>query len=269
MKTEIFVVTHKKFVPPNNKLYIPIQVGKKITNQELGYISDDEGMNIADKNPNYCELTALYWMWKNVSDTDIIGLCHYRRFFSRKPLHKDEKFYLTEDDIKEILKDYEVIVPKKTYRPDMNVREWYSYCEGRDKDIRALHETMTRLYPEYVSTYEAVLKSKSLFYCNMFIIDKKRFDEYCKWLFDLLFDLETRIDISDYSKQEARVYGYLSELLLNVWIIHNNLKYKQIGVVNTEVSNLQNFKRMIESFIRRVVKKIMIKMGLRKSDIED
>ena len=81
MRTKIFVMTHKKFDEPQNPIYIPLQVGKAET-EDLGYLGDDTGDSISHKNKYYGELTGLYWLWKNYSDVDIIGICHYRRYFS-------------------------------------------------------------------------------------------------------------------------------------------------------------------------------------------
>ena len=80
MKTQIFVMTHKKFNPPNNPIYIPLQVGAAL-NPDLGYMRDDVGDSISALNPYYGELTGMYWLWKNYHDADLIGICHYRRFF--------------------------------------------------------------------------------------------------------------------------------------------------------------------------------------------
>lgn len=60
---------------------------------------------------------------------------------------------------------------------------------------------------------------------NMFIMKKKYFNEYCEWLFDILEHVENSIDINNYSKQERRVFGYLSELLTDVWIDKNNISF--------------------------------------------
>lgn len=259
MNTKIYVVTHKSFIPPKDTLYEPIQVGKYFTKVDLGFLSDDTEDNIAEKNKNYCELTALYWMWKNDKTTETIGLCHYRRYFTKKVFSRKESFFLDINNITSILKEYDVIVPKEVKRSDITVREFYSYCEGKDKDILLLRECMMSHYPEYVDSYDAILNGKKAFYCNMFILSKKLFDEYCQWLFTLLFDLEEKIDISDYTPQQARVYGYLSELLLNVWIKHKKLKYKEIDIVNIEISFLQSIKDKIVSFLKRMLKKMRSK----------
>lgn len=77
MKTEIYIATHKDYSFQQKK--IPIHVGKDLTDLNLGIIGDNTGDNISSLNPNFCELTALYWMWKN-SSADYLGLIHYRRF---------------------------------------------------------------------------------------------------------------------------------------------------------------------------------------------
>lgn len=92
-KIKILVVGHKESPVLNNEIYIPIQAGKKISNKKLSkpWIGDDTGDNISEKNKEYCELTALYWAWKNLKDVDYIGLCHYRRYFSLEALQKNRR----------------------------------------------------------------------------------------------------------------------------------------------------------------------------------
>ena len=79
MKTKIFVCTHKPFDPPKDSMYIPLHVGHK-GKKDLGYIGDDTGIEISEKNPYYSELTGLYWAAHNCCDADIKGICHYRRY---------------------------------------------------------------------------------------------------------------------------------------------------------------------------------------------
>ena len=78
---KILVCAHKDTFVKNDKLYIPIQVGKETSNCSLNFQGDNEGDNISKRNESYCELTAHYWAWKNLKEFDIIGLCHYRRYF--------------------------------------------------------------------------------------------------------------------------------------------------------------------------------------------
>ena len=79
---KILVATHKKYLMPTDDIYIPIQVGAE-GKEDLGFQKDNEGDNISAKNPFYCELTGMYWAWKNLN-ADYIGLVHYRRHFASK-----------------------------------------------------------------------------------------------------------------------------------------------------------------------------------------
>ena len=72
---------------------------------------------------------------------------------------------------------------------------------------------------------------------NMFVMRSDYFDRYCKWLFDILFKVEKKLDISSYDVQEARVFGYISELLLDVWLETNNIKYVEQRVTFLENQN--------------------------------
>ena len=66
---------------------------------------------------------------------------------------------------------------------------------------------------------------------------KKYFDEYCSWLFSILFEVEKKLNISNYSPNDARVFGFLGERLLDVWLDANNLKYYENNIVNCEKQN--------------------------------
>ena len=105
----VAVATHKKYRMPSDGVYLPLQVGKSAHPEScLGFETDDSGDNISELNPYFSELTGLYWMWKN-SDADIIGLCHYRRYFKGK-----NGKLIEEQEILDYLSDYDIILPKKS-----------------------------------------------------------------------------------------------------------------------------------------------------------
>ena len=102
---KIIIASHKKYQTAEEEMYVPIQVGAEGKEKIEGYIQDNTGDNISTKNPYYCELTGLYWAWKNL-DADYIGLVHYRRYFTnqkRLPKTEEEKFkvVLTEKELRE------------------------------------------------------------------------------------------------------------------------------------------------------------------------
>ena len=85
---KIFSVYHKPFLTPDLPFIIPIHAGKKLSSIELGYEGDDTGDNISLLNASLCELTVLYYIWKNKDKHQFThwGLCHYRRYFISRAL---------------------------------------------------------------------------------------------------------------------------------------------------------------------------------------
>ena len=228
----IFLITHKLVQEKyDENLYIPLQVGKKISDIELGYISDDTKTNIANKNLNYCELTGIYWLWKNWDFDDWIGISHYRRFFRLRNKNLNRK------QIDKIMSKYDIILPRKFYFKNTVWNNYYKGGAGKEKDLKILREVIKSQFPEYLKNFDYIMKKHSASYCNMFVMKKNEFYEYCNWLFKILFLLEKKIDISKYTRSEARIYGYMSEILLNVWVNKNMLKTKKIKIVKTD-SNL-------------------------------
>ena len=118
MKNLVFVVTHKKFQIPQPVYHSPYQIVVVGSGADLwrdnNIWRDCEGINIADKNSHYCELTAHYYVWKNKAEHyDVVGLCHYRRFFTKNRFSLNPKYFLTNKDIDKILLKYDIILPMK------------------------------------------------------------------------------------------------------------------------------------------------------------
>lgn len=232
---KVYVVQHKEVDLKKYRLdscYQAIRVGA-YAQEKSDLRADNTGDHISWKNPNYCELTALYWIWKNDREADIIGLCHYRRFFTKSILSVHPKNFLISSDIEKYMKKYDVIVAKKafSYRGAYNA---YLDC-GHEKDLQITKEAISMLYPDYQISYENVFeKAAGNYPANMIITKKELFDNYCKWLFELLEYVETKTNLEKYSRQEARVFGYLAERLLGVWLDQNKLRVKEIRIINTE-----------------------------------
>ena len=239
MNIKILVATHKKYWMPKDDIYIPLHVGRD-GKADLGYIGDNSGENISAKNANYSELTGLYWAWKNIK-CDYIGLCHYRRYFAGKNLHtnnaeKKKAVILHRQDYEKLLREYDVILPVKRNYYIETVRSQYEHAHNK-RDINEAEKIVTELYPEYSEAFAKVMGRTKLHILNMFVMNKALFDEYCSWLFSILFELEKRIDITNYNKYEARVFGFISERLFNVWLEKQQLKIKEMPVVNLEKVN--------------------------------
>lgn len=236
---KIIVATHKKYQMPEDKMYLPVQVGSQNA-KDLGYQRDNTGENISSKNPYYCELTGLYWAWKNL-DSEYIGLSHYRRYFTqnnRIPKKEDERFknILTYERADQLLNDIDIILPTKRKYYIENLYNHYKhtmFIETLDETEKILKEK----YPEYIDEFEKLHKRTSMHAFNMMIMKKHILNEYCKWLFDILFELEKRIDPSQYDSFHARYLGRISERLLDVWINTKGYNYKEVKFMSIQKVN--------------------------------
>ncbi len=244
----IMVATHKKYRMPEDKIYIPLHVGAA-NEQDFGYTRDDTGDNISSKNANYCELTGLYWMWKNV-EADYIGIVQYRRYFAARWGFNKWDRIATRDDLAKVLKETDVILPRKRNYFIETTYSQYAHAH-HSIDLDTTREILVEKYPDYVSTFDRNMKQTSGHKFNMFIMRKDIADDYCEWLFSILFELERRLDISKYSEYNSRVFGFVSERLLDVWIDTNRVAYKEMPVVFMEK---QNWPKKCGEFLMRKIR---------------
>lgn len=248
------VAAHKKFPMPKDNIYLPVLVGAvKNYKEGINYQRDDDGENISLKNPNYNELTAIYWAWKNL-DADVVGLVHYRRLFSKGGKRELDNI-LTESDIESLLERAPIILPKKRrYYIETN---YSHYVHAHPKEpLDVTRNVIAKSYPRYLDAFDQVMHKTSAHMFNMFIMRKDEFNQYAEWLFDVLFQVENEVDISKYSVQDARVFGFLAERLMDVWIIANKKKvveskWIQLGKVHVVLKVLNLLKR---KFLKRAKK---------------
>lgn len=207
-----------------------------------------KGENISFKNPNYNELTAIYWAWKNLKDVDAVGLVHYRRlFFDTKPHSLDN--VLSKTRIDNLLSKYDVILPtKRNYYIETNYSH-YIHAHHREP-LDETRNIIVKDYPNYLPAFDKVMKKTKAHMFNMFIMRKDAFQSYCQFIFGVLNKLETKIDISDYSIQEKRVYGYISELLMDVWLETN--AYSYVEVPWGQIGGKNNIKKAISLVKRKI-----------------
>jgi len=236
MNIKLLVAAHKEYPMPEDSMYLPIHVGKELSSLYLPWQGDNTGEHISVKNPNYCELTALYWAWKNL-DADVIGLAHYRRHFT---MHKPSRFcknkfpyLLKSTDVECILKSTSVILPKpRNYIIETNYSHFVHAHPAESLELtKKIIETK---HPEYLPFFEQVMNRTTAHRFNMLIMKKDIFDNYCSWLFDILFSLEQQLDISSYNAYNQRIFGFISERLLDVYLEANRISYKELPVLFME-----------------------------------
>lgn len=209
---------------------IPLEIGAACRDEHCGTLRDDTGDNISEKDRLYCELTGLYWMWKNQSH-DIVGLYHYRRMFN-----------LSSKQIERNLSDYDIILPKM-----ININPTIDSEHQRQKlpiDWEIMKGVLEKLYPDYFESAKVILPMSKSYAYNMFVTTDEIFKDYCAWLFSILTEVEREFK-SQYNERLAefnehkmkpdylngyyeRAIGFLAERLLHVYVVHNNLKVKEV-----------------------------------------
>ncbi|MDD6352144.1 MAG: DUF4422 domain-containing protein [Lachnospiraceae bacterium] len=266
MKIQILIASHKSTsIPTDSSMYLPLQVGAEgkeplsvLTDHpvedpssqycpEVTFRRDNTGDQISAKNPYYCELTGAYWAWKNL-DSDLVGLVHYRRYFSVEPksylkTHAWQDSVLTESELRSILRSYAdalygssaskgdenamkqllsnglLIVPRKRKYYIETLYSHYSHTlDGRHLDL--CRQIIAERMPEYLDDFDCVMKQTWGYMWNMMIASRPVYDRYMSWLFSVLEELEKRIDLKGLSSFEQRLFGRVSEILFNVWLHH-------------------------------------------------
>ena len=258
---EIIVATHKKYEMPKGKYYLPLHVGAKDA-EDLGIQRDDTGDNISEKNPGFCELTGLYWGWKNLK-CDYIGLVHYRRHFTLFEAIISTCGINSLVNNKNPEKRYDLILPK---RRRYYIDTLYAHYKHTLK-VTPLNRTRSiieRISPEYLPEFDRLHSRYGAHMFNMFIGRKDIIDRYCKWLFKILFELEKEFgedpNFKSKGKQDfhGRFYGRISELLFDVWLYTNypelktDLENDKIRVKELRIIEIEGTKwlRKISSFLQ-------------------
>lgn len=239
---KIFICAHKEVPLPQHPYFLPIQAGATLHEHIAGYQPDDEGENISAKNPHFCELTCHYWAWKNLKNVDIVGLNHYRRYFDFQKkwpqFSADKSFVSTQDflsheykfpDLEKLLQKYDIILPTARHWRISNTQQYGEYHIAKDWEM--LRQIIKERSPQYVPAFEKTMdhSNKSVGY-NMFITHWKHFNAYSEWLFDILFEVERRVPPID-DPIQSRIYGYMSERLINVFCERHHLRISHIPLV--------------------------------------
>lgn len=258
-KIKILICCHKASPLPHNDIFAPIQVGAAISDTDLGMLRDNSinGSpcdNISNKNKTYCELTAMYWAWKNIKsiypNLEYIGLNHYRRYFAfdKQNAIKELFFYpekQTADyqpDLSKIERDLKsglTIVGKKQCLP-LSLGVCYSITHVSE-DIYTLKQVVEDLYPDYKDAYMSIIFNNNMFLrYNMFVMEWSKYETYCQWLFSIIEETEKRINIESYNNYQKRIFGFMAERLFYVWLAKNQIRTTEYPVIQYD-DTLKNF----------------------------
>lgn len=193
-----------------------IQAGAALTRERLSdnMATDDTGKHISARNKQFCELTALYWIWKNAKE-DIVGMVHYRRHF-----------ILPEDWVERMRRnEVDVILPVPLYvAPSVadNYRERHDVSDW-EYMMQYLQENHGAEYSQAEEFFEKNLYSP----CNMFIMRKEVLDELCTWLFPILF-YAAGYGGEKKDHYQNRYPGFLSERLMSFYFEKHRNRFKVV-----------------------------------------
>ena len=193
----------------------PIQVGAVLCSERVANVLDCEGVHISEKNVNYSELTALYWIWKNrlsdewsVSEKGYYGLCHYRRILE---LSDDDVLRLEDNEV-------DVVLPfPMSYEPDI---EEHHKRYIKDRDWKALIQALKELFPQYAAVFPDILAQPHLYNYNIMIAKKGILADYCSWLFPILERVE-ELSVPRGTERNDRYIGYMGETLATLYFMAN------------------------------------------------
>ena len=272
MMKKIIIAAHKPYAFAHDDLYLPLQVGaagkKDILDLSTIYLKDGRAFgetimrddiddNISEKNPTYCELTGLYWAWKNLKDADVVGLVHYRRYFTVKSAtfqhgHDPYRCVLQEGELDNLLLQYDLLVPRKRI---YGIETLYShYAHTLDAyQLDAAKEIVEQSYPAYRGVIDRIYGRRWGYMFNMAIWQRSDLEDYCQWLFEILGVLEKRLTEEGYldglSDFEKRLFGRVSEILFNVWVERKRLDGCRIGEVPVLYIESENWPKKVKSFL--------------------
>ncbi len=260
---EILISCHKPSDVLNTEVFKPIQVGTALKKDRLpGMLYDNDGENMSEKNPMYCELTAQYWAWKNL-DLDYYGFCHYRRYFNfSDTIYKEdaygnimesyideqtaEKYHMTDETVRELVSKYDVII---TERKDLTAMpDHFSSSKDQYKKAKKLHyrdyQTMLDIidekYPQYSEYAKEFAEGHISCFCNMYILRKDIFFDYCEWMFAVLEEFCNRTKMKYYSTEALRTPGHLSERLFNIYLLKLIKEKPELRVKEVQCVAIQN-----------------------------
>lgn len=219
----------------------PIQVGAANSKHDLGVLRDDSGENISARNSAYCEMTGVYWAWKNDRESDVLGFFHYRRYLDFRPERSRtlnahgmiehprlgekliSEYGLSLEVIENVMADVDMIIPEafdvRAAGPK-TVRQQYDAAPHHHlKDLELAGRIIADLSPQYSQYFDMMMEGSILYPNNMFLFRRPVFERFCEWIFPILQRLDTEIDTSSYSQQEARAVGYIAERLFTVFVL--------------------------------------------------
>lgn len=258
VKIKILIFYHKKTVLLKNDICVPIHCGRDILLKSLSYntvlrrdlnwmlknlVGDNTGDNISKLNKKFCEMTGMYWAWKNydkIGNPDYIGFMHYRTIFNLTPYYGFDSNYMsscgyTKENLYSLLKTYKYI-GTCSFKYDVNSYEKYKELQQWGGDIvfyDTFLEILKEKYPDDYTDFVNWNKQQETGpYKNMFITSKEEFFKYSEWIFPKLLELDKKMADYPYNKKHpgaVRSIAWLSEIVTSFyfWRLGKTCEHKE------------------------------------------
>lgn len=231
-----FICSHHKPGPlPVSSAFVNIQAGRALSTQRLDMPGDDTGDNISDLNWSFSEMSAVYWYWKNRPHAELVGICHYRRFFNPWPYGRTGKFTVGRTDsarrtvpeslrglltsplavrrVQEAATGVEALVPRPLAYDNMSAADYFVSQHGQ-----SAWDTLAGVMDDRGEDLSELETARAFFCWNMMVVPRDRFDEYCGWIFPILLDFHERFDYPD-DPYERRMAGFVAERLTSMFLM--------------------------------------------------
>ncbi len=201
------------FHPELNPYEKQIQAGAALTDNVIAETRDDTGDNISRKNRMYCEMTAVYWIWRN-TDHDWIGIEHYRRHLLVKP---------------EMLKEnVDAIMPLPYICYPHEMAQFLRFTT--ENVLNALFRALEDLHPHEYEDYYKILYGKYQYTYDLVCARRYVFDNYCRWFFEITEYMEENMSEEVPELIETRAFSYVAEVLTNLYFMYHQRNLRILHV---------------------------------------
>lgn len=242
-------------------IYKAIQVGKALHPEiDLGYLNDNSGDNISEKNPWWCEYTAIYWGWKNIKNTKYLGLCHYRRYFDLD---------ITNENVDKLFEKTDIIVINQEFKMASKQERLSNLIKVTSTENAYLFlDTLIWMYPQFKQKIlDYYFNSRVSYPYSMFIASKEIYDKFCEFIFPVFFEMEKKMKSSGYTRQK-RAMGYFGEYSLGLFIYCYNLRAKQVPLyAHGGANNKMTIISKVKLFVRMILWRLLDSMERKKTEL--
>lgn len=208
----------------------PIYSGVFADSAPPGALTDRLANSQGLLNTRWSELSAIYKIWKEGPRTDVVGFCHYRRFFNFAPeqrngyhvkvnnsaLPPDFATNIYSKSVMSSLSNGGIVTAK---RLDLKENIFDQYCHNHNtNDWLWVINELSNNYPHLVGHALDQFNEFKLYGWNMFVTSWKYFDELCSFWFGILLKFEQAYPAARSTNYQNRDISFMAERVFDIWV---------------------------------------------------